>query len=402
MLKEKLLQFNSTDETQIYDLNSVILFANTKSGSNKAKKYLELKTELLCLKTNLGSVNLQIFSLQAESELSLGIEHIKSMVAAGEYIRVVVAGGDGSLIGVIEQVISHGVDISRVFFGIMPFGTGNDLAAMLGWGRSPPKQVIGKNLEGLRKSVEEWTSAEPLNLDIWQVEIEVHSDGYFEKISVANGGFFREKLKNKFGEELKEYSRLMTNYFSTGLDARIGLGFDKKRSKNKNKNKCVYFWEGVKKMFCLPVPRVTEYTASLYQSDKCIFNNANEEEKLPNNTTVLLALNARTYAGGDNFVWDKAKPRHSQEWLPQSPRDGTLEFLTFKGVFDLGLENLVPGRAHKLTQSPGPYYLEFGDTESRVYMQIDGEYFYAIKPKCAKVYLSEISKDLKVLTKACN
>lgn len=41
----------------------------------------------------------------------------------------------------------------------------------------------------------------------------------------------------------------MSNYFSIGIDARIGLGFDKHRTKSQLGNKCVYCWEGMKKLF---------------------------------------------------------------------------------------------------------------------------------------------------------
>ena len=41
----------------------------------------------------------------------------------------------------------------------------------------------------------------------------------------------------------------MSNYASIGIDARIGLGFDRNRTNSKCCNKCVYCWEGFKKIF---------------------------------------------------------------------------------------------------------------------------------------------------------
>ena len=41
----------------------------------------------------------------------------------------------------------------------------------------------------------------------------------------------------------------MVNYLSVGLDARIGLGFDRSRSDHVFLNKFVYFTEGLKKLF---------------------------------------------------------------------------------------------------------------------------------------------------------
>ena len=42
----------------------------------------------------------------------------------------------------------------------------------------------------------------------------------------------------------------MCNYYSIGVESRIGLGFDKKRTGNRVCNDICYGWEGVKKMVC--------------------------------------------------------------------------------------------------------------------------------------------------------
>jgi len=44
-------------------------------------------------------------------------------------------------------------------------------------------------------------------------------------------------------------TKKMCNYFSFGVDSRIGFGFDKHRTTSVLGNKCVYCWEGFKKMF---------------------------------------------------------------------------------------------------------------------------------------------------------
>lgn len=57
------------------------------------------------------------------------------------------------------------------------------------------------------------------------------------------------KLSNATGEETvtRKFARKMSNYCSIGIDARIGLGFDKNRSKSRWINKLIYAWEGLKK-----------------------------------------------------------------------------------------------------------------------------------------------------------
>ena len=40
----------------------------------------------------------------------------------------------------------------------------------------------------------------------------------------------------------------MANYFSLGVESRIGIGFDRRRTDNTTMNKVAYMWEGIKKL----------------------------------------------------------------------------------------------------------------------------------------------------------
>ena len=369
---------------------AVLLFANPNSGSKKSKKYLELNASLISLKILNQKVDLYIFNLCNQESLSEGVLCLQSLLLNKKSLRVVVTGGDGSLVWVIQEMLQKGIDTSNVPFGIMPFGTGNDLSAMLGWGRKPPKPVIGKHNKGLLKYLKAWLDAQVCKLDIWEVTVEVQPEGHFEKVKHRDHKFERERLKDPSGDT-KVFQRLMTNYFSVGLDARIGLGFEKRRTNSKWKNKILYTWEGFKKILCMTTPTITKYTASFRDNETCIFNS---QKPLSTKTSVLVALNARTYAGG-KFIWDKSKDFRNY-WSKPSPCDGKLEFLTFEGV-DLAQEMLSSGKAKKLHQGSGPFELAFKpEVHSRVYMQIDGEYFYAIKPKGVKVKLLNTSQKVLV------
>lgn len=65
-------------------------------------------------------------------------------------------------------------------------------------------------------------------------------------------------MKEENSEKLiKILKKPMANYFSMGVDARVGMGFDKNRGTSRIKNKCVYCWEGFKKLF-IHTPGVSE------------------------------------------------------------------------------------------------------------------------------------------------
>lgn len=51
------------------------------------------------------------------------------------------------------------------------------------------------------------------------------------------------------GHELKQFNKMFVNYFSCGVDARMGLGFDRNRTKSQFCNKIVYGLEAIKKLF---------------------------------------------------------------------------------------------------------------------------------------------------------
>jgi diacylglycerol kinase (ATP) len=373
------------------DRKDIVLFANENSGSKKARGYLLLTSPIQVNE----HITLHIFSLVKQQSRDEGIRTISYLVHESAQLKVMIAGGDGSLVPLIEQIKIHKIDISRIEFGILPFGTGNDLSAMFGWGRNPKKPIVGKKLIGIKRDVEFWTEATPVEMDIWKVTIELKENGYLTNISKSKKGFVRNKFID--GTEGETFSRLMTNYFSIGLDARIGLGFDKKRSNNKYLNRIRYCWEGLKKMCCLDIPWVHRITSSVYENDSPIYD---EDNTISRKTSVLLFLNSRTYAGGNNFIWDRAKGNIG---TVQSFSDGLLEVIRFDGKFNLGLEQVIPGRGHKIHQGTGPFNINFKDLDDnrRVYMQIDGEYFYANNPKSVTIELSEISieKSIKILKK---
>lgn len=106
---------------------------------------------------------------------------------------------------------------------------------------------------GLKKIIGEYLQCTVKRVDIWDIEIICNDQGCIKKVTVDDKG---KRQKGPFvtfrastGEEVasRVFKRKLSNYCSIGIDARIGLGFDKSRSKNRIINKIVYAWEGFKK-----------------------------------------------------------------------------------------------------------------------------------------------------------
>jgi diacylglycerol kinase family enzyme len=45
---------------------------------------------------------------------------------------VIAAGGDGSLNYLVDKLIKYKYDLSSIFFGVLPLGTGNDFSRACG------------------------------------------------------------------------------------------------------------------------------------------------------------------------------------------------------------------------------------------------------------------------------
>ncbi len=54
------------------------------------------------------------------------------MKEKNEYLRVIIVGGDGSVMWVLEEMIKVNIKFDYVPIGIIPTGTGNDFARSLG------------------------------------------------------------------------------------------------------------------------------------------------------------------------------------------------------------------------------------------------------------------------------
>ncbi|XP_019758983.1 diacylglycerol kinase epsilon isoform X2 [Dendroctonus ponderosae] len=123
------------------------------------------------------------------------------VLLAPKVVRVLVAGGDGTISWVLTS--SYKLDLDpEPPLAIIPLGTGNDLSRVLGWGKeNSPELDMQKILLNIR-------DATLSQLDRWQIEV----------ISTRHLGI---RIPNK--------TFYMYNYMSVGVDAQVALSFHNTR-----------------------------------------------------------------------------------------------------------------------------------------------------------------------------
>eukprot|EP01017_Pseudomicrothorax_dubius_P040357 TRINITY_DN6303_c0_g1_i3.p1 TRINITY_DN6303_c0_g1~~TRINITY_DN6303_c0_g1_i3.p1 ORF type:complete len:363 (+),score=61.82 TRINITY_DN6303_c0_g1_i3:89-1177(+) len=343
---------------------------------------------------------------------------------------------------VVEEMISHRIDFSACPIGIVPFGTGNDLSHVLGWGIAAPKTLLGENLVELKRLIVDWIDATISDFDIWDIDVEVNENrGAIVKVRSDEGRVLKRALSRFQGPTevpILHYHRKMSNYLSIGIDARIGFGFDKKRTRSTICNKCVYGWEGFKKLFTRTVPineavhsvevgfigdpplppegqiklekNESKFQVEVNQENQklvSLFSTAAQrgagENALQGSPVCLIGLNINSYGSGTD-PWGTSRGKvavlgpdgrpKEDVWGSQSFNDGKLEFVCYNNPVRLAMERMIKGQASRLGQGGGPFAVKFRDLDingppMRTYLNIDGEFFQLIAPKSITISLAK-------------
>ncbi|XP_051159647.1 eye-specific diacylglycerol kinase isoform X1 [Leptopilina boulardi] len=172
----------------------VIVFINPKSGGNQGSKLLQKFQWLLNPR--------QVFDL-TQGGPRMGLELFQKT----PNLRVLACGGDGTVGWVLSVLDQIGVNPSPAV-GVLPLGTGNDLARALGWGGGYTDEPISKILSNIGDS-------ENTLLDRWQLTVERNPDAKSDE----------DASKGKENLPLN----VVNNYYSLGVDAHIALEFHEAR-----------------------------------------------------------------------------------------------------------------------------------------------------------------------------
>lgn len=299
---------------------------------------------------------------------------LKKMQKVKRAYRVLACGGDGTaawLLSALDKLSERGATYLPPI-AVLPLGTGNDLARVLGWGG-------GYDSEPLAPICRQIMDGHEVLLDRWKIEIdnvladheedeEEHTEttGMLElevgdhaddgHLSDNNTHPDHPDTKPKKKKKSKKSPRqtdadsevhgppevqhhhpdakptqvkIMNNYFSIGIDAKIALEFHRKREahpsqfKSRGMNKVIYAGIGAGKMF--------ESLPNLSKSLHVMLDG--RPLALPKTLEGIMVLNLASYAGGTN-PW--GSPSRSDGFAPQSPCDGVFEVLGITSSFHLG------------------------------------------------------------------
>ncbi|XP_045030241.1 diacylglycerol kinase zeta isoform X3 [Daphnia magna] len=270
----------------------IIVFLNPKSGGNQGAKLMQKFQWLLNPR--------QVFDL-TQGGPRAGLEMFRKV----PNLRVLACGGDGTagwVLSILDQI-----DISPAPpVGVLPLGTGNDLARALGWGGGYTDEPISKILTSMGE-------AEPVMLDRWELQVEKNPDAPPSGDDSGNQHPSRDTLPLS----------VVNNYFSFGVDAQIALDFHEAREAHPQKfnsrlrNKMFYGQAGGKDLLQRKWKDLSEFV-TLECDGKDITAKLREQK-----VHAVLFLNIPSYGGGTH-PWNRA---HGQE---AATDDGLIEVVGLK------------------------------------------------------------------------
>ncbi|XP_077014467.1 diacylglycerol kinase eta isoform X2 [Tamandua tetradactyla] len=148
------IALNSTDSdgfcraTYSFCVSPLLVFVNSKSGDNQGVKFLRRFKQLLN--------PAQVFDLMNGGPC-LGLRLFQNF----DNFRILVCGGDGSVGWVLSEIDKLNLN-KKCQVGVLPLGTGNDLARVLGWGGSYDDdtqlpQILEKLERASTKMLDRWS-----------------------------------------------------------------------------------------------------------------------------------------------------------------------------------------------------------------------------------------------------
>lgn len=308
-------------------MKSVWIFVNPTSGSNLGSQYIDLlknqrREKLAPNSVVVSEYLLHIYDIrEGDPGQKPGLQRLQETGTPGQLVMI--AGGDGTVTWVLEEFYrTPGLQVEDFKFGIIPFGTGNDLSRVLNWGSGRMGNLIGRDDSVLLSDLEAWTAASYVDIDLWDARITSHPGGSFEFSSREPPS--PEKIlemERTHGvqdgpQETKIMRKIMVNYYGLGFCARVGLGVERHRTKSKFKNVSNYLIEGTKKTFLHKLPNLPDFVHSI-----CVLDTRKDGDQVFEDCKQLKFRSAGSIPLVEDDDLTAGHPRFSGRYMVGSPID---------------------------------------------------------------------------------
>ncbi|KAM4859652.1 diacylglycerol kinase eta [Thomomys bottae] len=223
------IALNSTDSdgfcraTFSFCVSPLLVFVNSKSGDNQGVKFLRRFKQLLN--------PAQVFDLMNGGP-HLGLRLFQKF----DNFRILVCGGDGSVGWVLSEIDKLNLN-KQCQLGVLPLGTGNDLARVLGWGGSYDDdtqlpQILEKLERASTKMLDRWSimtyelklppkaslppeAPEEFYMTIYEDSVASHLTKILnsdeDAVIVSSAKILCETVKDFVAKVEKEYDKTMEN-----------------------------------------------------------------------------------------------------------------------------------------------------------------------------------------------
>uniref|UniRef100_A0A182QAE4 Diacylglycerol kinase n=1 Tax=Anopheles farauti TaxID=69004 RepID=A0A182QAE4_9DIPT len=328
------------------NITPVLVFINPKSGGNQGAKLLQKFQWLLNPR--------QVFDL-TQGGPRMGLELFRKV----PQLRVLACGGDGT-VGWVLSVLDQINFVPPPAVGVLPLGTGNDLARALGWGGGYTDEPISKILANIGNS-------DTVLLDRWNLNVEPNT-------AVPDADDGKDNLP----------LNVVNNYFSLGVDAHIALEFHEAREAHPEKfnsrlrNKMFYGQAGGKDLLKRKWKGLAEFVT--LECDGKDLTPKLKEHKVH----AIVFLNIPSYGGGTH-PWNKSGGQYEP-----ATDDGMIEVVGLT-TYQLPLLQ-AGGHGTCITQCRQARIV----TSKTIPMQVDGE---ACKLKPSRIELTLLNKAVMLAKK---
>lgn len=317
----------------------IIAFVNSESGSGVGHAIMDEFKKLDC----------QVCDLADPLEPHLLLSELVGPT------RFIVCGGDGTVTWILKELEKSG---AQGPCGIVPLGTGNDLARSLGWGSHL------RHISDLPHYLRLFAEADEVPLDSWRLTLT--SD---EALPVDHKFHTPGSHPRPIEGDPLTFVGYFQNYFSVGLDARITYHVEQSRRTGhcgralfkRGLGKFVYAWKGASQSIlgacCERLLTPYVHLGDLEPLDDRRIHSC----VLKGRCRQISVININSYAGGQKVFHGR-----------QEPGDGLLEVLAVRSCwFGLG----VIGGCNSMHYVDSVPKMELRFT-APAYMQIDGESWY--------------------------